>query len=127
MKKLLFIASAVLVLSGCAADEKEIKSGVYALQAEESEETALNPYLKIDSGEERFEFFFDGLSSYMNSGEYSADGEKLICQTDDGKYNYVFEIKDDAFVFDEASSSSVEPIDDSFAIKVTDGAEFKIE
>jgi len=63
----------------------------------------------------------------MNTGEYVVEGEKLICETNDGKYRYVFEIKEDILIFDEELSAEVELIDENFGAKITDGAEFKME
>jgi len=127
MKKIAILMAVVFVFCGCTVEKEEIKTGVYKLMAEESKEGVFTPYVSIDEKEDTFIFFFDGLSSYMNTGEYVVEGEKLICETNDGKYRYVFEIKEDILIFDEELSSEVELIDEKFCVKITDGAEFKME
>ncbi|MCH4887853.1 hypothetical protein EZV73_09730 [Acidaminobacter sp. JC074] len=58
----------------------------------------------------RFNFSYDPLSSYFNTGCYSIRGDKLILRTDDEKYHYSFKVDgyDLRFLMDE--SSSVTPI-----------------
>jgi hypothetical protein len=57
---------------------------------------------------------------YIPVGTYEADDDNLILKTDDGKYKYVFKIKDNTLIFSAKESSEIP----SFA-NVPDGAIFK--
>lgn len=60
------------------------------------------------------------LSSYIAIGSYEVDYDNLVFKTDDGKYKYVFKIKDNNLIFSATESSEIP----SFA-NVPDGAIFK--
>lgn len=42
-----------------------------------------------------FSFSYDVLSSYLNHDTYAEDDGQLVLNTDDGKYQYTFEIIED--------------------------------
>ena len=74
---------------------------------------------------EYFSFGFDPFSSYMNIGSITEEDGKLICKTSDGKYTYVFDIKDaQTLIFDAKRSASVKLIDPNVGEQIEDGSEF---
>ncbi|MDD4772669.1 MAG: hypothetical protein PHZ09_03600, partial [Eubacteriales bacterium] len=52
-----------------------------------------------------FTFTFSPVSSYLGYGTYETDDERLILNTDDGQYTYVFDMTDDTLVFNAAASA----------------------
>ena len=74
---------------------------------------------------EYFSFGFDPFSSYMNIGSITEEDGKLICKTSDGKYTYVFDIKDaQTLIFDAERSDSVRLFDANVGEQIEDGSEF---
>lgn len=53
----------------------------------------------------RFRFEFSPASSYIGRGIYREQDERLILDTEDGLYTYVFDVTDNAIVFDAHASS----------------------
>ena len=123
MKKFfaLVLSIAILMgLSGCSnktkTTEQYIPVGDYIMQ--ESEEPG-KPIVSLEDSN-RFHFNYSMLSSYYAVGSYEEDGDNLILKTDDGKYKYVFKIKDNTLIFNAKESSEIP----SYA-NVTDGAIFE--
>jgi hypothetical protein len=124
MKKLLFIKFILLVLTcvllGCSnnlkATEQYISIRDYVMQ--ESEEP-VKPTVSLEDSN-KFTFTYSVLSSYIAIGTYEVDNDNLVLKTDDGKYEYVFKIKDGNLIFSATESSEIP----SFA-SVPDGAVFK--
>ena len=92
-------------------------------------DTYPSPSIDFDLENNTFTFNYDPLSSYLAHGTFRISGGKVIAETDDGKYTYIFEITDnDTLTFIQKGSSEIEITDapDSFRIpRVFDGAEFK--
>lgn len=124
MKKVHFTKFLLLILIcflvGCSNDAKSTEQNIpirdYVMQ--ESEEP-IKPTLSLKDGN-RFIFIYSALSSYIAIGSYEIDDNNLVLKTDDGKYKYVFKIKDGNLIF-SAKESSAMP---SYA-NVPDGALFE--
>ncbi len=86
----------------------------------ESEEP-LKPSVVLDENN-MFMFTYSMLSSYVPTGSYEVADGKLILNTNDGKYKYVFKIKSNELIFDAKESSEIP----SYA-NVPDGAVFRRE
>lgn len=52
-----------------------------------------------------FSFTFSVISSYWGRGSYELENDRLTLRTDDGMYVYVFDVTDDAILFDAGDSS----------------------
>lgn len=121
MKK--FIAVILLValcitISSCgkADSEKDLELREYIFQ--ESEDVIPASIMLMEDN--KFQFIFSGISSYIGIGSYIIDGDRLILTTDDGDYHYTFNITDDGLVFDaEASSENI------WSGDFTDGSVFR--
>jgi len=115
----------ILSLSGCNQDNKEIvKNGIYVMVQEDTQE-ALLPRIIISHDE--IVFSYDLLSSYMPYGTYLLEDDLLTMNTDDNRYEYVFQIDGDKLIFLENESSSLQLTDDRFGAKVTDKAIFRLK
>ncbi len=66
-----------------------------------------------------FQFEFSPLSSYIGFGSYRQEGDRLILETQDGKFTYVFTIEQDCLIFDGERSSDM-----VWFSGLTDGARF---
>lgn len=64
-----------------------------------------------------FQMSFSPFSSYMGHGRYSIENNRLTLKTDDGMFVYVFDMRDDALVFDADASS-----EQTWGADLTDGA-----
>lgn len=117
---LLFIITILCFATGCSnsnvTEEQDLVPGVYEL--EESGEP-VKPSVNLQDNN-RFVFSYSAYSSYLPIGNYEMDKNNLILRTDDGKYEYIFEIKNNTLVFNEHESS---PIDLG---EVMDGSVFKL-
>ena len=51
-----------------------------------------------------FWFSFSSISSYLGYGIYEEENGRLTLRTDDGKYVYVFDVADEAIIFDAQAS-----------------------
>ncbi|AUG56118.1 hypothetical protein [Acetivibrio saccincola] len=126
MKKLYFMKFILLILIcilvGCSGTyntktaEQYLPIRVYVMQ--ESQEP-IKPSVSLKDNN-RFTFNYSALSSYIAIGSYEVNDDNLILKTDDGKFKYVFKIKDDQLIFNAAESSKIP----SYA-NVPDGAIFK--
>ncbi len=119
---ILFMIVIAYVLVGCSKSSQTtvqyVSVGTYLMQ--ESEEPVKPSLLLEDT--KRFTFNYSALSSYIAIGTYEIFNGNLILKTDDGKYKYVFEIKDTSLIFKAKESSEIP----SFA-NVPDGAIFNSE
>lgn len=68
----------------------------------------------------QFQFTYSVLSSYFALGTYEINDHKLILKTEDGKYTYTFEMKEDTLIFKQEESSAIP----SYA-NLPDGAVFR--
>ena len=111
MKKLclaLFLVIAVSsFIAGCADNKTTEESGpvlgIYELQ--ESDEP-VKPSVVLEE-QNRFVFNYSALSSYLPIGDYEVDEDYLTLKTDDGEYQYVFEMKNNTLVFHQEESSPI--------------------
>lgn len=62
------------------------------------------PHLELLE-DNRFLFTFSSLSSYLGYGTYQINGDTLVLSTDDGKYQYAFQIHKNTLIFDAEHSS----------------------
>lgn len=102
----MFIASALIIsmtacFSGKSGGMDSELLGKYDFISEESEMTS-TVVLNEDG---TFVFTFSPLSDYIGSGKYTIKNDVLTLKTDDGKYHYVFKMKDGTLIFDAEKSS----------------------
>ena len=82
------------------------------------------PALTLETGH-RFQFAYDMLSSYVSLGFYTIRDNILTAITDDGRFQYCFEIIDgNTLRFLQDKSSDVSLIDERLGIPITDRALF---
>lgn len=100
-------------------EEIAIENGLYTM----SESEINPPTISFNLNDSTFQFTFDILSSYLNIGTFSIEENKIICTTEDGNYNFIFEIIDKhniSFISNESSDvKTVEGL-----ISVVNGAIF---
>ncbi len=125
---LILLLYCLLLFSGCSKKiEPPLPIGNYVM--EESDEI-IKPIVTLKENKE-FIFNYSVLSSYFANGIYEEDGGNLILKTDDGKYKYVFEIKDNALIFNEKKSSEIlsyaESAGDPSKKNVLDGSIFVLD
>lgn len=76
-----------------------------------------------------FTFIYSSLSSYFATGKYELSSDTLTLKADDGKSVYIFNKKDDKYIFDATKSSKIPELkysDDSTPESpVPDGAVFE--
>lgn len=124
MKKSIILMLILIVLSsaivGCSRDSKTteqyVPAGTYVMQ--ESEEP-IKPSISLKD-DNRFTFTYSALSSYLPIGSYEVDNGVLTLITDDGKYTYIFAIKDNTLIFNATESSEI-----SSYVDLPDGSVFK--
>ncbi len=117
-------------LSDYIQDQQQTSSiltGSYYLQLSSDPSDVFVPCLSLfDDG--TFGFTYDLLSSYYSNGAYDVVDKKITLNTDDGKYQYVFLMKDNGeLIFQAGESSDVELIQPNFGTKITDGSIFSIK
>lgn len=126
MKRIIgFVLIGIIVFSmiGCSSNKiTTITEGSYTLKTKE--DFAICPSVTIL--DKTFTFTFDSLSSYFNHGTYAIENGILILKTDDDKYEYQFEIKNQTLVFQEKKSSSVKLIDKKIGVQIVDGDVFEL-
>lgn len=128
MKKIIicFLVSTLLLGTFCGCNqqqkEPELLSGSYILNQPRG--AYMCPLIDFDTEKNTFSFHYDYLSSYYAYGSFTVSGSKIVAETDDGKYTFIFKIKDDeTIVFVQDGSSEVEILDKR-APQVIDGSEF---
>lgn len=91
--------SLIGILVGCSnsseTTEQSMPLGAYVM--EESEDV-LKPYLVLKENNE-FSFTYSPLSGYFNIGSYEESDGKLILDTRDSEYKYVFKIEGKDLIF----------------------------
>lgn len=113
----LLVLSGVL-LCGCLSGSKEdLPNGKYLLDGKTDVTT---PYVLL-LGNNQFEFY----SSYFASGTYRKEDDAFIMKTEDGKYTFVFQIKDGTLCFDLKQSSTIPQINGENPLE--DGAVFVLK
>ncbi len=84
----------------------------------------MSPFIKFDTENNTFSFHYDYVSSYYAYGKFTVKSNTVFTETDDGKYTFIFEIKDDeTIVFVQKGSSQINILDER-APQVSDGSEF---
>ena len=127
MKKALwFLIISVLVivpLCGCGDNAHYgLSEGTYT--ASVSEEVPFPPRVTFNLSDDTFTFSYDALSSYLAYGTFEISDGRIIAKTDDGKYTYLFRIRDnDTIVFVAEGSSEIVMIQGEPS--VVDGTEFR--
>jgi len=123
MKRLLFMKLLLLILTcflvGCSKNPKPAEQYIpiraYVMQGSEE---PIKPTVSLQDNN-KFTFIYSAFSSYIAHGSYEVDKGNLILKTDDGKYKYVFKIKDTTLIFNKKESSAI-PL-----VNVLDGAIFE--
>lgn len=113
-KSVLFIVMTAVVLAGCVQKAGDMDTAaeadvVKALETNESVENTHNdtkiymlkadreevlPQIIIDEDDKSFSLSYDVMSSYLAVGTYTENSDQFILKTDDGKYQYTFDITD---------------------------------
>lgn len=111
MKKLwlvLFVGILSLLITATACEKKvTIKALEQRTYVYEDSDDIIKPNVTLKA-DNRFQFNFSPLSSYIGFGTYSLDGNTLVLHTDDDNYRYTFKIvegKSTCLVFDAEDSS----------------------
>ena len=81
----------------------------------ESEDIIKPSVTLFDNG--LFSFTFSAVSSYLSTGTYEMENDRLTLHTDDGKFTYVFDMVEDHLEFDTDASSEM-----LWSSKLYDGA-----
>lgn len=129
MKKYIAFVLAVacaLTLAACKNNKDTLTSGSYKMVVQEEGDDRITPCFTIDMDKHSFVLSSDLLSSYLPIGTFEISDGILTATTDDGKYQYVFEIIDDetlSFIQDE--SSHIITISEQFAVPAYSSAQFK--
>lgn len=136
MKKiLLLILMFCFLLSGCSQKIEQFLetpvypnlSGEYVMVTDNVEENIVLPKITYNDYTKEFVFTYDFLSSYLPIGKVKQEGKKMIMETEDKKYKYVFEIINTyTLKFIASESSSTKLTNDSIGIEVEDGTIFQI-
>ena len=98
------LCAAMLLLTGCrqnAQPEPAARVYTYAASTE-----IIKPSVMLRENNQ-FTFTISALSSYLPVGPFSTEGDALHLQTDDGLYNYYFQIENDSLIFDAGRSSEI--------------------
>jgi len=86
------------------------------------------PAIELNEKDKEFFFSYDALSSHLQHGSYEVVDGFLYAITDDGDYQYLFEVVDeDTLKFKQRGSADISLIDYRIGINVTDQAIFKYE
>ncbi|MBQ2753531.1 MAG: hypothetical protein IJF29_05340 [Firmicutes bacterium] len=109
--------------SACSKNElSQIKYGTYKLETNEDVVLRSSITIKEDNS---FVFFFDPLSSYLNTGEYKIHDNIITAENDKGDI-YIFGIEDEGTLyFIEDGSSEIKPTDENFYTAIENGSKFK--
>lgn len=83
--------------------EPSIHLGTYVLQDSSVEDLFL-PKITLKENNE-FVFAYSLLSSYLDTGSYRTESDRLILTTSDGWYTYAFRIDGESLIFLAAQSS----------------------
>ena len=113
------VVTAFLVYSQVES-RRTLPLGVYAT---ENKDDTIFPQRVVLKENNEFVFTYSFLSSYLNTGKYKKKSDTLILSTDDGLYEYVFQIKGDTLIFNASKSSPISTFKDEQSL--TDGAVFK--
>lgn len=120
MKKLAvtlaFLMIVSMLLMGCTAGD--VQTGTYEL---ETNEDTVKPFIRIYDKQE-FLFVPSFLSSYLTIGKYEVQSKKLILETSDGEYTYIFRIRKNSLIFLADESSELKRSDN-----IEDGSVFVLK
>ncbi len=87
---------------------------------------AVLPSLTFDTEKKTFSFTYDVLSSYLPYGSYKEENNKIILNTDDGKFHYTFEKgSGNTLSFIADGSSPVTLTDSRFGMQIKNGMVFE--
>lgn len=94
----------------------------------EGQDEYLIPTLTLNEEEHTFSFAYDVLSSYMPCGTYQMTDKLLTATTEDGLYQYLFEVVDNhTLKFIQEGSSEVYLFDDHLGVPIEDGSLFEMK
>lgn len=88
----------------------------------------IDPTIILSQKEQRFQFTYSALSSYIAVGTYELTDSELTLKTDDGNNTYVFTIAGNTFIFNSKKSTAIPKYkhssDGTVQSPVPDGATF---
>lgn len=111
-KRIIAVLTAIIFLMALSYFLKSQDKVIYGLSegtyCAVGYEDAFSPRITFDLNNYTFEFTYDILSSYINKGSIKIEKGQVAATTDDGKYTYIFDIKDnDTITFVEEGSSKI--------------------
>lgn len=121
MKRLIAVMLLIVLcitISACA--EKSSDKGLELRKYSFQESDDIVPASVTLMEDNKFQFIFSAMSSYICMGSYSVDGDKLLLNADEGGFYYTFNITADGLVFDAENSS-----DNLWFADFTDGSVFR--
>lgn len=124
-KLIVSITCIVLAFAGCGKNVR-ILPGTYQMAAENitSDDAVFLPSLILET-DNTFAFSYDPLSSYYPYGTYEVKDGILTATTQDGLYQYVFEVIDEnTLKFRQDGSAEVNLTDERIGVEVSDQVEF---
>ncbi len=85
------------------------------------------PKLSINTNDGTFTFVYDLLSSYLPAGTFEIQNGKLIADTLDGMYRYVFNVvNDNELRFNEKESDKIKVTNEDLSYEIAHGSSFLI-
>jgi hypothetical protein len=118
---IIVVVVAIGLLSNPKDEAGEVSIPIEKYVMEQSEEIA-KPTVRLET-DNKFVFNYSALSSYYATGSYQIDNDNsLILKTDDGKFQYVFKIKEKTLIFDSKESAEM-----PLYANIPDGSIFKLD
>ena len=100
---MLFLVFLLSIFTACKKEANLSTSPrIYTMKA--SEQAIIKPSVVLEENN-KFTFTFSAVSSYIGRGSYELSDNHLYLRTEDGNYQYVFNVADNHFVFDAEHSS----------------------
>ena len=95
-----FVMTIAVIMIGCSGKNDTLLNGSYVLESGDAS-------IVFDTSKEdiTFVFTYDLLSSYANMGTVEIKNGTAVCKTEDGEYEFVFDIRDDKNIVYNGKSS----------------------
>ena len=123
MKKVICLLCMLVLLpgalTGCGSKTKAKLTESPRIYSLRDSEDIMPPSITLEE-DGQFTFVFSALSSYIGRGSYEIKENRLVLNTDDGDFCYIFDMTDEGLVFDAEESS-----ENTWYADLEDGAIFK--